>query len=59
MKESTGELSMVVITLLAIALIATIVKFLVPLASNFINDSWHNTTSGAYVEPAASGDVSI
>ena len=42
MKESTGELSMVVITLLAIALIAGIVAFLVPMASNYINDSWNN-----------------
>ena len=38
MKESTGELSMVVITLLAIALIAGIVTFLVPMASDYIND---------------------
>ena len=45
MKESTGELSMVVITLLAIALIAGIVAFLVPMASNYINQSWKNITT--------------
>lgn len=44
MKESTGELSMVVITLLAIALIAGIVTFLVPMASDYINDSWRDIT---------------
>lgn len=48
MKESTGELSMVVVTLLAIALIAGVVRFLVPLAQNFISDKWKNITS--YVE---------
>lgn len=45
MKESTGELSMVVVTLLAIALIAGVVRFLVPLASNYINQSWKNLTT--------------
>ena len=59
MKESSGDLSMVVVTLLAIALIAGIVKFLVPLASDFINDSWHNTTKGAYVEPVTSGEINV
>ena len=45
LKESTGELSMVVITLLAIALIAGIVAFLVPMASDYINQSWRNITN--------------
>ena len=45
MKESTGELSMTVITLLAVALIAGVVTFLVPLAKNYINDTWGNITT--------------
>ena len=45
MKESTGELSMVVVTLLAIALIAGVVRFLVPLAQNYISDQWGNITA--------------
>lgn len=40
MKESTGELSMVVVTLLAIALIAGVITFLVPLAANYVNNTW-------------------
>ena len=44
MKESTGELSMVVITLLAIALIAGVVRFLVPMAQNYVSDKWDNIT---------------
>ena len=42
MKESTGELSMVVVTLLAIALIAGVVRFLVPMAQNFVSNQWSN-----------------
>ncbi len=42
MKESTGELSMVVVTLLAIALIAGVVRFLVPMAQNYVSDKWDN-----------------
>lgn len=45
MKESTGELSMTVITLLAVALIAGVVTFLVPLAKNYINGTWGNITN--------------
>ena len=40
MKESTGELSMVVVTILAIILIAGVVYFLVPLAQNYISEQW-------------------
>lgn len=53
MKESTGELSMVVVTLLAIALIAGVVKFLVPLAQNYISGKWNSITAEnkiSYVE---------
>ena len=40
MKESTGELSMVVVTLLAIALIAGVVRILVPKARDYVNNQW-------------------
>ena len=40
MKESTGELSMVVVTLLAIALIAGVVSFLVPQAQKYVSTKW-------------------
>ena len=40
MKESTGELSMVVVTLLAIAGIALAVRTLVPMMKNYIYDKW-------------------
>lgn len=45
MKESTGELSMVVVTLLAIALIAGVVRFLVPKAQEYVSKSWNNLTN--------------
>ena len=49
MKESTGELSMVVVTILAIILIAGVVRFLVPLAQNYITKQWGNLTKGYIV----------
>lgn len=42
MKEATGELSMVVVTILAIALIAGVVKFLVPLAQDYVGNKWES-----------------
>ena len=51
MKESTGELSMVVVTILAIALIAGVVRILVPLAQNYIENQWGDLTKPtSYVE---------
>ena len=44
MKESTGELSMVVITLLAIALIAGVIRFLVPKAQEYVSTKWGSLT---------------
>ena len=44
MKESTGELSMVVVTLLAIALIAGVVGILVPKAKDYIEGKWDHIT---------------
>lgn len=49
MKESTGELSMVVVTILAIILIAGVVRFLVPLAQNYITNQWSNLTAGSSI----------
>lgn len=45
MKEATGELSMVVVTILAIALIAGVVRFLVPLAQQYVGEQWKSITS--------------
>lgn len=45
MKESTGELSMVVVTILAIALIAGVVRVLVPLAQGFVSNKWTDITT--------------
>ena len=45
MKESTGELSMVVVTILAIILIAGVVYFLVPLAQDYISETWDDLTT--------------
>lgn len=44
MKEATGELSMVVVTILAIALIAGVVRFLVPLAQKYVGEQWKSIT---------------
>ena len=40
MKESTGELSMVIVTLLAIILIAGVVRIIVPKAQEYIEREW-------------------
>lgn len=45
MKESTGELSMVVVTILAIALIAGVVRVLVPLAQDYVGNKWGELTA--------------
>ena len=42
MKESTGELSMVVVTILAIALIVGVAKFLIPLAQGYVGNKWND-----------------
>ena len=54
MKESTGELSMVVVTILAIILIAGVVRFLVPLAQKYISSQWDNLAKGYIVTSAGS-----
>lgn len=47
MKESTGELSMTVITIMAIILIAGILTFLVPMAANYVNNTWSGLVKNA------------
>ena len=49
MKESTGELSMVVVTILAITLIAGVVNILVQLAQGYVANKWKSIASGAIV----------
>ena len=44
MKEATGELSMTVITIVAIIAIAGIIAFLAPRVSDYINNSWNDMT---------------
>lgn len=55
MKESTGELSMVVVTILAIILIAGVVRFLVPLAQDYISDKWSNIAAGYIITGVEKG----
>ena len=53
MKESTGELSMVVVTLLAIAGIALAVRTLVPLMKEYIYEKWETVKEEV---PASDGE---
>ena len=60
MKEATGELSMTVVTILAIVLIAGVIYFLVPLAKNYISKTWGDLTNeeidkNGYVEVIQEG----
>lgn len=49
MKEATGEVSMTVVTLVAIAVVGAILAFMWPTIQNSITGLWGNTsTSGAY-----------
>ena len=47
MKEATGEVSMTVITLVAIAVIGAILAFLWPTIKNAINNLWNPGTCNA------------
>lgn len=40
MKESSGELGMVVVTLIAIAAIAVMVRALLPEIQQYVNEKW-------------------
>ena len=53
MKEATGEVSMTVVTLVAIAVIGAILAFMWPTIKNRINDLWdpsggHECPAGQY-----------
>ena len=47
MKEATGELSMTVVTIIAIVAIAGIIVFLRGPIANYINDTWQKTSDNA------------
>lgn len=47
MKEATGELSMTVITIVAVALIAGILTFLKDPIMNYINDTFQSAGNDA------------
>lgn len=46
MKEATGEVSMTVIVLIAVAIISALLVALMPVMGNFIKDKWQQTTEG-------------
>ena len=45
MKDATGEVSMTVIVLIAVAAIAAILTWLIPMMGNFIEKEWNATTA--------------
>lgn len=51
MKEATGEVSMTVITLVAVAVIGAILAFMWPTIQNSISGLWGNA-SGCTYDPA-------
>ena len=50
MKEATGEVSMTVITLVAIAVIGAILAFMWPKIRTKINQLWDNSDSQSNIE---------
>lgn len=60
MKEATGELSMTVVTIVAIVAISGLVTmWLWPNVNNFIKEKWNNiSNSPAYVE-IVDGNVNL
>lgn len=45
MKEATGEFSMTVVTIVAIAVIAGLVAWLSPKIAKYVQDNWNKTTN--------------
>lgn len=45
MKEATGELSMTVVTIVAIVAIAGVIAWLMPSIRQYINNTWQNTSN--------------
>ena len=42
MKETTGEFSMTVVTIVAIAVVAGLIAFLAPKVATYIENTWNN-----------------
>ena len=62
MKEATGEVSMTVVTLVAIAVIGGIIAFMWPSIQERIDDLWNNNTdcpNGQRWDNATGGCVTI
>ena len=53
MKEATGEVSMTVVTLVAIAVIGAILAFMWPTIKNSITGLWGNTETSGQWNPNA------
>lgn len=47
MKESSGELSMTVVVIVAAVILIAILRMLLPSMSNFISEKWQNMTHAA------------
>lgn len=47
MKESSGELSMTVVVIVAAVILIAILRLLLPNMSNFISDKWKDMTNSA------------
>lgn len=45
MKEATGELSMTVVTIVAIVAIAGVIAWLMPSIRQYINNTWQKTSN--------------
>lgn len=45
MKEATGELSMTVVTIVAIVAIAGVIAFLMPSIKQYINTTWQKASN--------------
>ena len=53
MKESSGELSMTVVVIVAAVILIAILRALLPGMSNFIRDKWEDMTNKADNDGAA------
>jgi len=51
MKEATGEVSMTVVTLVAIAVIGAILAFMWPTIQNSITNLWGNAENSGQYQP--------
>lgn len=51
MKEATGELSMVVITILIVVAVIAIWNLVAPTVSNWVEETFQKTTEGKCTDP--------